>query len=125
MDENEISKIIVNCCMKIHKAVGPGLLESAYEEIFLYELVRNGLRCENQVPISFAYDSLLLLRGFRADVIVNGLVIVELKSVEILLPVHRKQLLTYLKLTELKLGLLINFNVPLMKNGIVRIVNNL
>ena len=125
MVENELSKIIVDKCLKIHKALGPGLLESVYEEILFYELTKNKLKCQKQVAIPIIYENIKMDLGFRADLIVGNKVILELKSVENLLPVHKKQLLTYLKVTNLKLGLLINFNVELMKNGITRIVNNL
>ena len=125
MTENELSKIIVDCCYKIHKALGPGLLESVYEEVLYYVLIKNGLRCERQMGVPVTYENIKMDIGFRADIIVESKVIVELKSVEKILPVHKKQLLTYLKLTGMKLGLLVNFNVELIKNGITRIVNNL
>ena len=125
MTENEISGIIVDSSIKIHKQLGPGLLESVYEEILSYELTREGLSCKRQVGIPVVYDNMKMELGFRADIIVNNKVIIELKSVETVLDVHKKQLLTYLKVSGLKLGLLINFNVNLLKNGITRIVNNL
>jgi len=125
MNENEISKIIVDKCLKIHKKLGPGLLESVYEEVLFYELKKSDLPCKKQVPIPVIYEDIKLDLGFRADMIVGDKVIIELKAVENIMPVHKKQLLTYLKLTGLKLGLLINFNVELIKNGITRIVNNL
>ena len=125
MTENELSKIIVDRCLKIHKTLGPGLLESVYEEVLSYELTKNGLKCERQVGIPVIYEDIKMDIGFRADMIVENKVIVELKSVENIIPVHKKQLLTYLKLTGIKLGLLVNFNVDLIKNGITRIVNNL
>ena len=125
MTENEISKIIVDKCLKIHRALGPGLLESIYEEVLSYELMKDDLKCKRQVGIPVIYEDIKMDLGFRADMIVEGKVIIELKSVENVLPVHKKQLLTYLKLTNMKLGLLINFNVPLIKDGITRIVNNL
>ena len=125
MNENELSKIIVDTCLRIHKKLGPGLLESVYEEILFYEFNRNNLNCKKQVGIPVVYDDIKLDLGFRADLIVGNKVIIELKSVEKIMPVHKKQLLTYLKLTGMKLGLLINFNVELIKNGITRIVNNL
>ena len=124
-DENAISKIIVDCCYNIHKTLGPGLLESVYEEVLLFELKEHDLKCNRQVEIPVVYKKLRMNVGFRADIIVENKVIIELKSVENLTTVHKKQLLTYLKLTGLKLGLLVNFNVDLIKNGIVRIVNNL
>ncbi len=125
MDENELSRIIVDRCLKIHKTLGPGLLESVYEEVLYYELTRTNLKCERQVGISVIYEDIKMDLGFRADMIVEDKVIIELKSVENIMPVHKKQLLTYLKLTGMKLGLLINFNVELIKNGITRIVNKL
>jgi GxxExxY protein len=125
MTENELSKIIVNVAYEIHTTLGPGLLESVYEEIMFYELVKLGLNVERQRGIPVIWDELKMEIGFRADLIVENKVILELKSVEAIAQVHPKQLLTYLKLTGLKLGLLINFNEPLIKNGITRIVNNL
>ncbi len=125
MTENELSKIIVDCCYKTHKTLGPGVLESVYEEVLYYVLTKNSLRCERQMGVPVTYENIKMDIGFRADIIVESKVIVELKSVEKILPVHKKQLLTYLKLTGMKLGLLVNFNVELIKNGITRIVNNL
>ena len=125
MTENEIAKIVVDACYHIHTRLGPGLLESVYERILEYELKKRGLRVVRQVPIPVVYDDQLFEEGFRADLIVNGLVILELKSVEKTAPIHRKQTLTYLKLTGLKLGLLINFGAPLIKDGIYRLVNKL
>lgn len=125
MTENELSKIIVNTCYEMHVELGPGLLESVYEEILYYELVNQGLKVERQkgIPVVWKYKEMGI--GFRTDLIVENKVIVELKSVEKIASVHPKQLLTYLKLTDLKLGLLINFNEKLIKDGITRIVNNL
>ena len=125
MTENEISKIIVDCCYKIHTQLGAGLFESVYEEILFFELQKSGLFVERQKAIPVIWDNILMELGFRADLIVESKVIIEIKSVESIAPVHFKQLLTYLKLTNLKLGLLINFNVPLIKEGIQRIVNKL
>ncbi|MDD3702657.1 MAG: GxxExxY protein [Victivallaceae bacterium] len=125
MTENEISKIIVNTAYDIHVQLGPGLLESVYEEIMFFELTKQGLNVEKQKAIPVIWDDLKMELGFRADLIIENKVIVELKSVEAIAPVHPKQLLTYLKITGLKLGLLINFNEKLIKNGITRIVNNL
>ena len=123
--ENEISKLVVDLCFKIHKQYGPGLFESVYEEIFCYEWSKNGIPFTRQQAIPLVHEEIKLDAGFRADIIIDNKVILELKSVELLAPVHYKQLLTYLKLTEMKLGLLINFNVELIKDGIHRIVNNL
>lgn len=109
----------------MHLQLGPGLLESVYEEIMFYELSHQGLSVVRQKSVPVIWNELKMELGFRADLIVEDKVIIELKSVEIIAPVHPKQLLTYLRLTGIKLGLLINFNVPLIKNGITRIVNNL
>ncbi|HQF42768.1 MAG TPA: GxxExxY protein [Ignavibacteriaceae bacterium] len=125
MHENEISKIIVDCAFRVHNELGPGLLESVYEEVLSYELKKKGLNIERQKGISVNYDNLKMELGFRADIIVENKVIIELKSIEEIAPVHSKQLLTYLRLTGCKLGLLINFNEALIKDGIRRIVNNL
>ncbi len=125
MDENQISKSIVDCCYRIHINLGPGLLESVYLEILIYELKKLGLKCEKEVGIPVRYEDIKLDLEFRADLIVENLVIVELKAVEKVLPVHKKQLLTYLRLTGMKLGLLVNFNVNLIKDGIERVVNGL
>ncbi len=123
--ENEISKIVVDICFKIHKQYGPGLFEIVYEEIFCHELEKTGIDFKRQHPIPLIHEEIKMDAGFRADVIIENKVIVELKSIEILAPVHYKQVQTYLKLTNCKLGLLINFNVNLIKDGIHRIVNNL
>jgi GxxExxY protein len=125
MTENELSKIIVDCCFKIHSALGPGLLESVYEEALAYELGKQQLEAKRQQGIAVVYDELKMDLGFRADIIVENKVILEIKSVECLAPVHSKQLLTYLKLTGMKLGLLINFNEALINDGIKRVVNGL
>ncbi|MFC1895733.1 GxxExxY protein [Thermodesulfobacteriota bacterium] len=125
MTENELSKIIVDRSLKIHKTLGPGLLESVYEQVLYHELSKMNLKCERQVGFPVIYDGIEIELGFKADIIVEGKVIVELKSVEKILPLHKKQLLTYLKLTGMRLGLLVNFNTDLIKNGITRIVNNL
>lgn len=125
MTENEISRVVVDLCFRIHKQYGPGLFESVYEEIFCYELARTGLNFKRQHPVPLIHEEIKMEVGFRADVIVEDKVIVELKSVETLADVHYKQVQTYLKLSGCKLGLLINFNVPLIKDGIHRIVNNL
>ena len=123
--ENELATIIVDCSFHIHVKLGPGLLESVYEEVLFYELTKQGLKVERQKALPVVWDGLKLNLGFRTDLIVENKVIIEIKSVEEIHPVHPKQLLTYLKLTNIKLGLLINFNSPLIKTGITRIVNNL
>ncbi len=125
MNENEIAKQIVDAAYNIHKQVGPGLLESVYEAILTYELEKRGLRVVCQQPVSVVYEDVRLDIGFYADLIVEDKVIVELKSVQTTAPVHRKQLLTYLRMADKRLGLLINFGLPLIKDGIERVVNRL
>lgn len=125
MTENELAKIIVNCCYKIHTSLGPGLLESVYEEILSYELKKENIQIKRQQGIPVIYDDVKMELGFRADIIVEDKVIIEIKSVESIAPVHQKQLLTYLKISGMKLGLLVNFNEALIKYGIHRIVNKL
>lgn len=125
MTENEIAKIIVDAALKIYRTLGPGLLESVYEATLAFELEKRGLKVLKQQALPVVYEGVHLDLGFRTDLIVNGKVIIEIKSVELLAPVHRKQLETYLRLTGLRLGLLINFNVELIKNGIQRVVNRL
>ena len=125
MTENEISKIIVDTCYRIHVALGPGLFESVYEEILTFELIKKELLVARQQAIPVVWQEIKMDQGFRADLIIENKVLVEIKSVETIAPVHKKQVLTYLKLTGLKLGLLINFNEALIKNGITRIVNKL
>ena len=125
MNENEIAKIIVDAAYQIHVRLGPGLLESVYETVLAHELKKRGLNVARQVPVPVNYDGLQFDEGFRADLIVGDRVIIELKSVENILPVHKKQLLTYLRLTDRRLGLLINFGEALIKNGISRVVNGL
>ena len=110
---------------KIHKRLGPGLLESVYEATLAYELAKRGLQLRRQQSMPVVYEAVRMDVGFRADLIVEGKVIVEIKSIDAIAPVHRKQLLTYLRLTDKRLGLLINFNVELIKDGITRVVNNL
>jgi GxxExxY protein len=125
MTENEISKLVVDVCFKIHTQYGPGLFEIVYEEIFCYEWTKNGIPFNRQSLIPLVHEQLYMETAFRADVIIDNKVIVEFKSIELLAPVHYKQTLTYLKLANLKLGLLVNFNVNLIKDGIHRIVNKL
>ena len=125
MTENELAKIVVDLCIKIHRTLGPGLLESVYEAALVHELKKLGIRVSSQVEVPVVYDEIAMNIGFRADVLVDDKVIVEIKSVEQVIPVHKKQLLTYLKLSRKKLGLLVNFNVELMKDGITRIANGL
>jgi len=125
MNENQLSYAIIGAALEIHKSVGPGLLESAYENALIYELQKAGLNVKNQLPLPFNYKGTHLDVGYRIDLMVNNKVIVEIKSVETLLPVHFSQLLTYLRLSGLKLGLLINFNCSKLSDGIHRVVNNL
>jgi GxxExxY protein len=125
MDLNEISGQIVDAAMKVHSALGLGLLESAYEACLLYELRKRGLKTENQVELPVVYDNVRIDVGYRLDLLVEDAVIVELKSVSEIAPIHKAQLLSYLKLSGKKLGLLINFNVIHLKEGIVRMVNRL
>jgi len=125
MHENEISAVVVDVGIEIHREIGPGLLESVYEEVLAFELANRGLEICRQVPIPVTYKSLKMEMGFRADLFVENKVIIEIKSVDAIAPIHGKQLLTYLRLSGLHLGLLMNFNVELMKNGIKRVVNNL
>lgn len=125
MTENELSKIVFDCTLKVHQNLGPGLLESAYEECLFYELKKTSLLVEKQKGLPLVYEEIRLDIGYRIDLLVENKLILEIKSVEALNDVHFAQLLTYLKLTDCKLGLLINFNVALIKNGIRRIVNNL
>jgi GxxExxY protein len=125
MSENEIATLVLEICFRIHKQYGPGLYESVYEDIFCHELAKTNLHFTRQQPIPLVHDSMKLNAGFRSDVIIENKVIIEIKSIECFADVHSKQVLTYLKLTGLKLGLLINFNVALLKNGIKRVVNKL
>ena len=125
MNENELSKIILDACFVIHKKLGPGLFESVYEEILFYELTKAGLDVYRQQGIPVIWSEIKMDIGFRSDLVVNSKVLIEIKSVERIAHVHQKQVLTYLRLTNIKLGLLINFNEALLKDGIQRIVNNL
>ena len=125
MTENELSKIVFNCALKVHQNLGPGLLESAYEECLFYELMKTGLDIQKQKGLPLVYQEVKLDIGYRIDIIIENKLILELKSVEALNDIHFAQLLTYLKLTNCKLGMLMNFNVALIKNGIKRVVNNL
>jgi GxxExxY protein len=125
MTENEIAKVVVDAAYKVHTTLGPGLLESVYEAVLAYELERRGLWVVRQQGISVIYEGVRLEEGFRADLIVEDKVIIEIKSLEAVHPVHKKQLLTYLRLANKRLGLLINFGEELIKNGITRLVNGL
>jgi GxxExxY protein len=123
MTENEISKIVFECALKVHRNLGPGLLESAYEECMFYELKKANLFVEKQKGLPLIYEDVKLDIGYRIDLIVENKFIVEIKSVENLNDVHLAQIITYLKLSNCKLGLLINFNVNLLKNGVKRVIN--
>lgn len=125
MTENEISKIVFECALKVHKTLGPGLLESAYEECMFYELKKSNLKVEKQKALPLVYEEVKLDVGYRIDIIVEDKFIVEVKSVEALNDIHLAQLLTYLRLSDCKLGLLINFNVKLLKEGVRRVVNGI
>ncbi|MBW2596782.1 MAG: GxxExxY protein [Deltaproteobacteria bacterium] len=125
MDINELSSKIIGAAIEVHKTLGPGLLESAYEECLCYEFGLRRLSNERQKPLSVIYKGKELDCGYRLDIVVENLIILELKSCERIEPIHQAQLLTYLKLSGLKLGLLLNFNIALMRDGIVRVVNDL
>ena len=125
MEINQVSGQIVDAAMKVHSALGPGLLESAYEACLLFELHKRGLKAVSQVQLPVVYESVKIDAGYRIDLLVEDVVVVELKSVEEVLPIHHAQLLSYLKLSGKKLGLLINFNTVHLKDGITRMVNNL
>ncbi len=125
MSENQIAREVVDAAYKIHTTLGPGLLESVYEQVLSYELTKRGMNHVRQKPIPIVYETEKFDEGFRADVVVEEKVIIELKSVESIERVHKKQLLTYIRLAGKRLGLLINFGAPLIKNGITRIVNGL
>lgn len=123
MIENGISKTIIGCAIDVHKQLGPGLLESAYQECLFYELQQRGLKVKKEVPMPIVYKEVKLNHGYRIDLLVENKVVVELKTVEELNDVHTAQVLTYLKLGSYRLGLLLNFNVSILKNGIKRIIN--
>lgn len=125
MTENQTATVVVDSALKIHRALGPGLLESVYEATLSYELNRRGLQARTQQRMPVIYEEVRLKLGFRPDIIIDSKVIVEVKSIEAIAPVHRKQLQTYLRLAGMHLGLLINFNVELIKNGIQRVVSRL
>ena len=125
MTENEIGTIVVDSAVKVHQALGPGLLESVYEVVMAHKLTKCGLQVERQVPVAIVFEGLRFDEGFRADLVVEKKVVVELKSVERVSAAHKKQIQTYLRLTGCKLGYLLNFGAALMKDGITRAVNNL
>jgi GxxExxY protein len=125
MTENQLATIIVDCAFKVHTTLGPGLLESVYRTALAYELSKRNLKISEERGLPVIYDDIKLELGFRADIVVENKVIIETKSIEALAPIHGKILLTYLRLADMKLGLLINFNVELIRNGIRRVVNGL
>lgn len=125
MDENALSHLVINRAIKVHSTLGPGLLESAYKECLFYELLKAGLAVEKEKPLPLIYEEVHLEYGYRVDLLVNGKVVIEVKACDALNDVHLAQVLTYLKLSECKLGLLMNFNVALMKDGIRRVVRKL
>ena len=125
MTENDIATKIVDCCFRVHMNLGPGLLESVYEAVLAYELEKRGLTVIRQQAIPVVYEGMKFDEGFRADLIVEDKVIVELKSIEKVAPVHKKQLLTYLRFTDMRLGLLVNFGENLIKDGITRVANGI
>jgi len=125
MSENEIGEIVLGCAIKVHTALGPGLLESTYEACLIHELAKAGLKADRQVALPVVYDGVQLDAGYRIDVLVANLVVVELKVAERILPLHSAQLLSYLKLSGKRLGYLLNFNVVHMRQGIKRVVNHL
>lgn len=125
MTENDISYRIIGCAIKVHKTLGPGLLESAYQECLAYELQKDGLLVEKEKPMPLIYEDVRMDVGYRIDLLIDNKVVIELKSVESLTDVHRAQVITYLKLGDYKLGLLINFNVAILKQGIERIANGI
>ena len=125
MTENEIGGTIIASAMKVHSVLGPGLLENAYEMCLSYELTRAGISIRKQVPIPIRYEELTVENGYRIDLLANDRVVIELKALEAVLPVHRGQLLSYLRLGGFKLGYLLNFNAPRMREGITRMVNGL
>jgi GxxExxY protein len=124
-EEDKLSKEIIGAAIEVHRNLGPGLLESAYEECLCRELAIFGIAFERQKPLAVSYKGVKLDCGYRLDIVVGGLIILELKAVDQIEPIHEAQLLTYLKLSNLKLGILINFNVPILRDGIKRIVNDL
>jgi GxxExxY protein len=125
LSENEIGTIVIESAIKVHQALGPGLLESVYEIVLAHELQQRGLQAERQVAVPIVYEGIRFVEGFKADIIVNGKVVLELKSVEQVTPAHKKQIQSYLRLTGCKLGYLLNFGEALMKKGITRAVNGL
>ena len=125
MTENDIGGVIIGAALRVHSVIGPGLLENSYETCLLYELEKKRLRVRNQVLVPIRYEDLVIENGYRLDLLIEDLVVIELKAIETILPVHRAQLLSYLRLGGFKLGYLLNFNVAHMRDGIIRVVNGL
>jgi len=125
MDIEEIAKKVVDAAIKVHTVLGPGLMESAYQKCMDYELKKDGLTVECEVLLPIIYDKIIIDAGYRIDMIIQGCIIIENKTVDKLMPIHEAQLLTYLKMKNVKIGFLLNWNVPRMKDGIKRMVNNL
>ncbi len=123
MTENELARLAIDCGLRVHRKLGPGLLENIYEECLVHELKKKGLKVERQVPLPLKYEEITFSTSYRLDILVENKLIIELKSVENFAPVHTAQILTYLKLADLSLGLLMNFNVELFKYGIKRVIN--
>jgi GxxExxY protein len=123
MTENQIAKVVFEAALKVHKVLGPGLLESAYEECLYYELQKQGIKVEKQKLLPLIYEDVKMEIGYRVDLMIENKFIIEIKAVEALNDVHMAQILTYLKLADCKLGMLINFNVSLLKNGVKRVIN--
>ena len=123
MTENEIAKIVFNCALNVHKELGPGVYESAYEECLFYELEKTGLKVEKQKQLPLIYKEVKMELGYRVDIMIENKFIIEIKSVKELTDIHLAQMLTYLRLSKCKLGMLINFNVKLLKNGVKRVIN--
>ncbi|WP_053186526.1 GxxExxY protein [Sunxiuqinia dokdonensis] len=122
LSREDIFKLILDCAFKVHSALGPGLLENAYEECMMYELIESGLKVERQKPLPLIYKEVKLDAGYRVDLLVEDCIIIEVKAVDDLSDIHLAQILTYLKLSKCKLGLLVNFNVKLLKHGIKRVI---
>ena len=125
MDENGVSRVVLGAALEVHRALGPGLLESVYQHALAHEIRLRGLDCEKEVPIAAGYKGIRFDCAYRADLLVEGAVMVEIKAVDMLSPAHSAQLLSYLRLSGCRLGILINFNMPLLRQGIKRVVNNL
>jgi GxxExxY protein len=125
MRENDIGERLIGCAIRVHSTLGPGLLESAYEACLEHEMTKNGLKCTRQVELPLSYDGLTLATGYRLDMLIEKLVVVEIKAIERVLPLHKAQVLSYLRLGGFRLGYLLNFNVLQLKDGISRIANQL